>query len=230
MKDRVDGHADRPIHQACHFSSLYVILTPMSIDPPDPERQRTKWELNQESFEALLQWLNSDREQAGKRYEDIRGRLIKIFSARGCAEPDLLADETMNRVTRRVEEISQTYEGDPALYFYGVANKIHMEQLRKQRPIETLPPVPVPDMDDYEEEYVCLESCMGHLPARTRDLLLQYYEHEQQNKIAQHQRLADRLGIGLNALRIRVHRARQVLRKCIINCLEKKSVQTSNAS
>ena len=207
----------------------------MSIDPPDLERQRTKWELNQESFESLLRWLSSDREQAGRRYEDIRGRLIKIFGARGCAEPELLADETINRVARRVEEISETYEGDPALYFYGVANKIHMEQLRKQKPIERLPPpvpvsVPIPDSDDYEEEYVCLESCIGHLPARSRDLVLQYYEHEQQDKIAQHQRLADRLGIGLNALRIRAHRARQVLRKCIIKCLEKKSVQTSNAS
>ena len=199
----------------------------MSIDPPDPERQRTKWELNQESFEALLRWLNSDREQAGKRYEEIRGRLIKIFSARGCAEPDLLADETINRVAKRVAKISQTYEGDPALYFYGVANKIHMEQLRKQRPIEA--PPPVPDLDDYEEEYVCLEGCIGHLPASSRELVLQYYDHQQQDKIAQHQRLADRLGIGLNALRIRAHRARLVLRKCIINCLEKKSVQTSNA-
>ena len=201
----------------------------MSIDPPDLKQQRAKWELNQESFESLLRWLNSDREQAGKRYEDIRSRLIKIFSARGCAEPDLLADETINRVAKRVDEISQTYEGDPALYFYGVANKIHMEQLRKQRPIE-IPPPPVPALDDYEEEYVCLESCIGHLPARSRDLVLQYYEHEQQDKIAQHQHLADRLGIGLNALRIRAHRARQVLRKCIIKCLEKKSVQTSNAS
>ena len=201
----------------------------MSIDPPDLKQQRAKWELNQESFEALLRWLNSDREQAGKRYEEIRGRLIKIFSARGCAEPDLLADETINRVAKRVEEISQTYEGDPALYFYGVANKIHMEQLRKQKPIETLPP-PVPALDDYEEEYDCLEGCIGHLPAGSRDLVLQYYEHEQQDKIAQHQRLADGLGIGLNALRIRAHRARQALRKCIINCLEKKSVQTSNAS
>ena len=199
----------------------------MSIDPPDLQRQRAKWELNQESFESLLRWLNSDREQAGKRYEEIRSRLIKIFSARGCAEPDLLADETINRVAKRVQEISETYEGDPALYFYGVANKIHMEQLRKQKPIET---PPVPDLDDYEDEYVCLEGCIGHLPARSRDLVLQYYEHEQQDKIAQHQRLAERLGIGLNALRIRAHRARLILRKCIVNCLKKKSVQTVNAN
>lgn len=200
----------------------------MSIDPPDLERQKNKWELNQDSFESLLRWLNSDREQAGKRYEDIRARLIKIFGARGCAEPDVLADETINRVAKRVGEISETYEGDPALYFYGVANKIHLEQLRKHKPIETLPPVP--DLNDYEEEYVCLEGCIGHLPARSRDLVLQYYEHKTQDKIVQHQRLAERLGIGLNALRIRAHRARLVLRKCIINCLEKKSVQTANAN
>lgn len=201
----------------------------MRIDPPpDLERQKKKWELNQESFESLLRWLHSDREQSGKRYEDIRARLIKIFSSRGCAEPDVLADETINRVAKRVEEISQTYTGEPALYFYGVANKIHMEQLRKQKPIERLPAVP--DMDDYEAEYVCLEGCIGHLPARSRDLVLQYYEHEQQDKIAKHQRLAERLGIGLNALRIRAHRARLVLRKCIINCLEKKSVRTANAN
>ena len=200
----------------------------MSIDPPKFERQKNKWELNQESFESLLRWLHSDREQAGRRYEDIRSRLIKIFGSRGCAEPDLLADETINRVAKRVDEVSRTYEGDPALYFYGVANKIHMEQLRKQKPIERL--APVPDLDDYEQEYVCLEGCIGHLPARSRDLVLQYYEHESQDKIAQHQRLAERLGIGLNALRIRAHRARLVLRKCIINCLEKKSVQTANAN
>ncbi|HJS25322.1 MAG TPA: hypothetical protein VJ751_13270 [Pyrinomonadaceae bacterium] len=201
----------------------------MPIDPhPDLARQKYKWELNQESFESLLRWLNPDREQAGKRYEDIRGRLIKIFGTRGCAEPELLADETINRVAKRVQEISETYEGDPALYFYGVANKIHMEQLRKQKPIETMPQVP--DLDDYEAEYVCLEGCMGHLPARSRDLVLQYYEHETQDKIAHHQRLAERLGIGLNALRIRAHRVRLVLRKCIINCLEKKSVQTANAN
>jgi DNA-directed RNA polymerase specialized sigma24 family protein len=200
----------------------------MSIDPPELERQKKKWELNQESFEALLRWLHPDREQAGKRYEDVRNRLIKIFGSRGCAEPDVLADETINRVARRVKEISQTYTGDPALYFYGVANKIHMEQLRKQKPIERLPPVP--DMDDYEAEYVCLEGCIGHLPARSRDLVLQYYEHEQQDKIIQHQRLAERFGIGLNALRIRAHRARLVLRKCIINCLEKKSVRTVHAN
>jgi DNA-directed RNA polymerase specialized sigma24 family protein len=185
------------------------------------ERQKNKWDLSQRSFESLLHWLDSDRDRAGKRYEDIRGRLIKIFSSRGCSEPDLLADETINRVARRVDEIAQTYQGDPALYFYGVANKIHLEQLKKQKPLSKTPVVP--EVNDFEQEYVCLEGCIDHLPADSRDLVLQYYAHEQHAKIVNRQRLAETLGIGLNALRIRAHRTRLALRKCIVRCLEQKN-------
>jgi DNA-directed RNA polymerase specialized sigma24 family protein len=191
----------------------------MSIDP-ELERQKKKWDLSEQSFESLLHWLDSDRDRAGKRYEDIRCRLIKIFSSRGCVEPDYLADETINRVARRVEEIAKTYEGDPALYFYGVANKIHLEQLKKQKPLTRTPVVPA--ANDFEDQYVCLERCIGHLPVDSRDLVLQYYDHEQHAKVVKRQLLAERLGIGLNALRIRAHRARLALRKCIMSCLENK--------
>jgi hypothetical protein len=52
--------------------------------------------------------------------------------------------------------------------------------------------------------------------------VLQYYDHEQHAKVVKRQLLAERLGIGLNALRIRAHRARLALRKCIMSCLENK--------
>ena len=193
----------------------------MSIDPAS-EKQKKKWDLSEQSFESLLHWLDSDRDRAGKRYEDIRGRLIKIFSSRGCAEPDLLADETINRVARRIEEIAATYEGDPALYFYGVANKIHLEQFRKHKTLTRTPVVPA--VNDFEQEYACLEYCIGDLPPDSRDLVLQYYAEEQHAKIVNRQLLAERLGIGLNALRIRAHRARLILRKCILSCLEDKQI------
>jgi len=199
----------------------------MSIDP-ELERQKRKWDLSQQSFESLLQWLDSDRERAGKRYEEIRGRLIKIFGSRGNAEPDFLADETINRVARRVEEIATKYEGDPALYFYGVANKIHLEQLKKQKPLSKTPVVPA--MNDLEREYDCLEGCIEHLPAGSRDLVLQYYEHDQHAKIVNRQLLAERLGIGLNALRIRAHRTRLALRECIMHCLAQQQVAPMNYS
>ncbi|HEY7785163.1 MAG TPA: hypothetical protein VIB00_10575, partial [Pyrinomonadaceae bacterium] len=57
------------------------------------------WVLTQESFDALLHWLDPQRDRAGLRYEEIRRSLIKIFACRGCAEPEDLADETINRVS-----------------------------------------------------------------------------------------------------------------------------------
>ena len=46
------------------------------------------WFLTQEAFDALLAWLDPEREAAGRKYEEIRLRLIKLFTCRGCSEPD----------------------------------------------------------------------------------------------------------------------------------------------
>ena len=48
------------------------------------------WTLTPELFEQLLDWLNPDREQAGRDYEALRRRLIKLFTCRGCSDPELL--------------------------------------------------------------------------------------------------------------------------------------------
>ena len=61
------------------------------------------WSLSQEDFDALLAWLDPEREQAGLKYEQIRGSLIKIFTGRGCTDPEELADETINRVTAKIK-------------------------------------------------------------------------------------------------------------------------------
>ena len=178
-------------------------------------------ELNSDAFEALLRWLASDRDEAGRRYEDIRHRLIRIFACRGCIEPDFLADETINRVARKVGELSTTYHGDPALYFYGVANKIHLEQLKKAKPQVT--EWHEDKDDDYEAEFECLERCMDKLTMNNRELVLKYYDHEKNAKIEQRRLLAATLNIGLNALRIRAHRIRIILYRCITGCLDQQS-------
>ena len=53
----------------------------------------------------MLAWLDSDRERAGQKYEEIRCGLIKIFVCQGCTDPEGLADETINRVIRKIPEI-----------------------------------------------------------------------------------------------------------------------------
>lgn len=177
------------------------------------------WVLTEESFTALLAWLHPDPDEAGKKYEDIRRRLIKIFTCRGCCEPEDLADESINRVIIRLKDIADTFSGDPALYFYGVANKVHQESIRK-RPINPPPPVVTDDSDDLEKESACLEQCLGNLTSDNRYLVIQYYQGEKRAKIEHRKQLAEELGIALNALRIRAHRIRTALQQCVQTCLQ----------
>jgi DNA-directed RNA polymerase specialized sigma24 family protein len=177
------------------------------------------WVLSQESFDALLDWLAPEREQAGQKYEEIRTRLIKIFTCRGCYEPEDLTDETINRVTNRLVEIKDHFKGDQAKYFYGVANKVHLEYLRRKQPHQLEAPV----VDSYriEVEFKCLEHCLDRLSAENRDLVLQYYQLERKARIDQRKALAKQLGIKPNALRIRAHRIRASLQECVQECLER---------
>jgi DNA-directed RNA polymerase specialized sigma24 family protein len=174
----------------------------------------------QESFDALLAWLDPDRNEAGQKYEDIRRRLIKIFCCRGCYEPEDLADETISRVTKKLREIESTYTGDRRLYFFGVANRVHLEYVRKPVPSLSPPPVKAPDeVEAMELEYACLEHCLQRLTPENRELVLQYYQDEKRAKIDHRKNLAEKLGIALNALRIRAHRIRLTLEKCLQECM-----------
>lgn len=180
-----------------------------------------KWVLTKESFDALLSWLDPDPEAAARKYELIRTRLIKIFVCRGCGEPEDLADETIDRVARRLKEIEDEFVGDPARYFYGVANKVHLEYIRR-KPAPT--PPPPPDSSEVEREYDCLERCMQKLTSDNRELVLQYYQEEKQAKIDHRKQLADQLGIALNALRIRAYRIRATLLECVQKCVHEAPV------
>lgn len=176
-----------------------------------------KWGLTQQAFDSLLAWLDSDRDRAGALYERIRRRLIRIFVCRGCAESEDLADETINRVARKVDQIANTYNGDPALYFYGVANKVYLESLhRKPEPRAS---TTESRSEQIERELNCLDECMKTLPSDNRELVLQYYQEEKHAKIVHRQHLARQLGIPLNALRIRAHRIRTALKNCVKECL-----------
>ena len=181
---------------------------------------RKKWVLSQEQFDALLKWLDAeDREKAGARYEEIQHCLIKFFIARGAADAEDLADETINRVTNKVEELKD-FKGDRLRYFYGVAHMVWKEYLRRPQPPE--PPPPPPDPGQIEQEYRCLEECIQRLSPDDRELLLQYYYPQEGCTLTEQRKLlAEKLGIAPNALRIRAFRIRERLQKCVKKCVER---------
>ena len=171
-----------------------------------------------EAFEKLLSWLGSDRDKAGEKLELIRFRLRRIFASRGCIDADDLADQTVDVVCNRIDWLVANYEGDPALFFYGVARKIYLEQLKKRPPPAPPPP---PDLIEIENKCGCLEECLKQqLTLPERRLVLLYHEKEKHAKIVQRKQLAEEAGVTINALRIRVHKMHARLRPCIEECLQ----------
>ena len=60
----------------------------------------------------------------------MRRRLVVYFQRKRCLTPDDLADETLNRVTRRLEEQGSITDATPARYCYIVAKFVLLEHLR----------------------------------------------------------------------------------------------------
>ena len=175
-----------------------------------------------ESFEVLLDWLDPDRELAGKKYELIRTRLLKIFYARGCHLAEELADETIERVTKKAGKLIRNYDGDPAYYFYGVAKKVFLEFTRRPKS-EELPLHLVQTenkTDVLEQNDRCLGRCLKKLPVRNSEFILEYYKCNKQAKIDCRKRLMEKLGVSHEALRVRAFRIRNALQKCVFKCLD----------
>jgi DNA-directed RNA polymerase specialized sigma24 family protein len=174
--------------------------------------------LQKTDFDRLLLWLDPKPERAGELYEKIRWRLIAILASRGCRVPEELADETIDRVARRVSDIEATYVGDKSLYFLGVMNNVHHEYLKRPRLSEiALPPA---DSMVKEQTYLCLDKCIEKLTPHAREIIEQYYAADKRAKINLRKRIAVALGISNSNLRLRALRIRAKLQVCIERCVE----------
>jgi hypothetical protein len=185
--------------------------------------------LRREQFEALLQRLAPDRQLAGKRYEQLRRRLLSLFEYRGCAHAEELADETLDRAARRLQEMGDDFVGsDPSRFVYGVAWNVARESFRRPRTIplpdrwEGRRPAPFPEDEDGERERACLDRCLALFGSDERSLVLGYFEGEKGARIARRSTLARELGISPNALRLKIHRLTGRLRDCVIQCVNER--------
>lgn len=172
-----------------------------------------------EPFDALLEWLDPDRERAGQRYELIRAGLIRIFLAKGVSDAEFCTDEAIDRVIKRLPEIQAGYVGDPARYFHGVARNIVMEAgRRKEVPTDVLPQrlAPEPPKSDTSD---CLTKCLKLLPREKQEFILDYHLYHGREKVLHHREMANELSISEGALRTRAHHLRVNLEKCVLRCI-----------
>jgi RNA polymerase sigma factor (sigma-70 family) len=191
------------------------------------------WKPTHNAFLRLLKWLDAGSDSGGERYVEIRRRLARYFDRRNCISPDDLADETLNRVARRLEETNAIVDDTPERYCYIVAKFVFLEYARRteQRQasldadtaqLSTVAVRSDAETRDHERLHDCLERCLKKLPAADRELILEYYRGEQREKIETRKELGARLGLTANALTIRACRIRNKLELCVKSCCSEK--------
>lgn len=188
-----------------------------------PKRQ--KWELTEAALGKFLAALDSDSHCAGEKYEAIRETLISFFDWQGGVSPEDLCDETLNRVVKKIDE-GEAVQNIPA-YCRGVARMVLMEYrkgtMARRADVEEIATLPAPaPVESHDERRDWLENCLRELPPESRQLVLQYYKENRQQKIDARAALAAQLGIPLNALRSRVQRLRDRLEQCVRRAMQKK--------
>jgi len=182
-------------------------------------------------WRLLLERLDLDPARANEAYRSLRDRLIAVLRWRDLPEPEDLADEAFDRTVARLatgERIDNI-----AAFVFGVANRLSMEAGRRASRHERLDDASEPregafaapltceqvgELASEQGRLECLEQCLDDLPRASRDLIVCYHHGRGRARIARRQRLAQDLGIGLNALRIRMHRLHGRLQVCIDRC------------
>lgn len=189
--------------------------------PPSPG----KWTPTLQSFEKLLAAFDSDRDVAGKLYENVRVKLIRYFERNGISDAERYVDITLDRVMRRLDEGEVV--ANIMAFIYAVASYVRMEAWNDQKYLRDAEVEVQKDMEQKQQERVvgesprqlCLDKCLDALPVETRILIIDYYSAERSAKIRLRRQMARSLGIEMNALRIRAHRIRLGLETCVQKCV-----------
>ena len=185
-------------------------------------RAETKYSgkaLTLEAFEVLLARLHPDREQAGIQYEALRLKLIYFFEARSQTLPDMLVDETINRLAYKLKAGAEIREVEAfalaiARFVWLEAQKenlpLSLEELLEHDPLDIAAPNDVEESSAHER-FEIMRQCLLQLPPKKLALLREYYQVEGAASAELRRQLAHRLGISENALYLKIHRLRQRL-------------------
>lgn len=191
-------------------------------------------DFTQQEFARLLTALDADHNRAAEKYELLRRKLIKMFERRQCVNSEELADETLDRLMRKMET-EQIH--DVNLFACGVARKIYHEgQKRVNRLVEInadhqsdrlSASYPDPEQSlllDWRNDrgLACLTACLRRLREEDSRLIMEYYQEEKQERVQKRKALALRRGISIEVLRVEATRLRYKLRSCVSPCLNRR--------
>lgn len=188
----------------------------------------------------LLLRLDSDVVEAWRQYDQIRRKLVKFFECNRCSSAEENADEVLDRIAKK-PDITQIR--DIPSFAVGIARKVCFEDYRRtqrESHFEDSPggadsvadprdyPAEIVEQIDEEVRFGCLKECLATLRARDRKLALDYYSAEGLKDHQHRQLIAEKAGLTMDALRVRMNRIRERLEQCVHKCLEARRNQFSS--
>ena len=181
------------------------------------------------AFAGLLERLGQTDEAAGERYEELRRVLIRFFEWRNAPFPYEHADETLNRVARKIDEGVEiknisAYCHEVARYVFLEAVKGRDSKLTQLNDIDLESPVTITQDEsaDHERRLACLDICLDGLESANRSLIIEYYGNGERPLIDHRRAIAERLGLRRDALANRVQRLRDKLERCVRQCVRQR--------
>ncbi len=190
---------------------------------------------NRDALSGLLSRLDADDEKAWAEYDLIRRKLLKFFECHRCWPAEEYADEVLDRIAIRsdIREIR-----DIASFAIGVARNLRLEDRKRTQRMVYIDCIPegvdgVTDHHDLQNDIIdgmdketrrqCLKKCLTQFRVRDRDLILDYYSAEGVKDYEHRRALAERMRLKMDALRVRMNRAREKLEQCVQQCLAARS-------
>lgn len=184
----------------------------------------------EQGYAAILDLFSSEETEANLAFEKLRAKLIRFFLIQGCLQAEDCADETIERVARKLAEGLIIQSADSYAYFRGVAAFVLKENRRQQERFESLDS---PDFihseslqaEEKEEKFVlrerrleCLEKVLAELSEENRRLFLEYHR-DTSGKSDVRTALAKELNIDVTALRNRLTRLRKKIETLVSDCV-----------
>jgi DNA-directed RNA polymerase specialized sigma24 family protein len=207
----------------------------------EPSRPRGGgWKLDRTALNALLKALDTDRDRASKKYTALHDRLIRFFQWNKVEDAQSLADETLDRLARRVaadtaqeggqQDVSEAVQ-EPEKFAAGIARLLlHEHWRRQQRETQALQLLKYDGAEGSDAESqqtealaAALDECLEKLPPGQRELIQRYYGSDGYSQIESRKQLAAQMNISLNALRNRAMRIRADLEGHAAAALRKSS-------
>ena len=222
----------------CAADSKQAAMTDDQIQDKEQQAFRRAFK---DALVHLLRWLSPDEEQAGQHYEKLRRKLLELFARRGVPSSAIeeLADETLDRVGRKLAAGEVVQHPEPMAYVHGVARNVLSEYWRRQSQrvnkevlFEDLSPHDMATLEskrrhwearqEKERWLECLDEFLETLAPEDEALLRACHQDDPRQQTGNRRAAAERLGLAENSLRVHLHRIRQALERKVRACVERR--------